>query len=73
MLSVILLYLRIHQIPRDVGYRDYLSVWLEERSFCVERLAVFSLPHPLYFPLFISVTVAPLLGSVGADSWVVKW
>ena len=48
--------------------RAYLLVWQKEGALCVERLPVFHLP-PTYFPLFISVMGACLLGpAIGAVS-----
>ena len=42
-----------------------LLVWWEEEALFVECSAVFPLPSPLYFPLFISVMGACLLGGMG--------
>ena len=50
----------------NVGCRAHLLVWWEEGAFCVERSAVFPLlPACFYFPLFISVIGACLLGGRG--------
>ena len=38
-LSVVLLYLHMHQIPYALGCRAYLSMW-EEGAFCVECFQV---------------------------------
>ena len=74
LLSVVLLYLRMHWIPHGLCGTAYSSVWREERAFCVENLAVFFLPpFPLYFPLFISVTGACLIEGVGAHGWFVRF
>ena len=49
-LSVVLLYLIMHQIPCALGYGAHLSAWWEEGAFCVEHEAVITLPSsPLLF------------------------
>ena len=45
-----------------LGCRAHLSVWREEGAFYTERFSGF---FPLYFPLFISVRSACLLGAWG--------
>ena len=58
LLSVVLLYLDIRWILVLLHCKAYSLVWQEAKEFCVEHLAVFSLPSPtppLFFPLIISV------------------
>ena len=47
LLSVVLVYLRMHGISYVLGCSPYLSVWWEEGALFVEHLVVFcSLPFP---------------------------
>ena len=56
LLSVVLVYLRMHQIiPCALGCRAYGSVWREEGALCVECLAVFTSLPPSPHPLFSTV------------------
>ena len=70
LLSVVLLYLFVHQIPHDLGCRAYLSVWQEEGAFCMEHLAIPADPSTLHF---ISVMGNCLLGGLGVHGWVVRF
>ena len=64
LLSVVLVYLRMHGISHVLGCSTYLSVWWEEGALCVEHLVVFLFPpFPiLCSPLCISVMGACLPG-----------
>ena len=37
LLSVVLLYLHMYQIPCALGCRAHLSVWWDKEAFCVEH------------------------------------
>ena len=69
LLSVVLLCLRMHWIPRVLACRVYfILVRQEEGTICEERVKeqFFPLPlSPLYFSMFIRVTGACLLGYLG--------
>ena len=58
---------QIMPIPHALGCGAY---WCGRKK---ERLAGFPFPSPLYFPLFISMMDAYLLGGVGAHGWVVRF
>ena len=53
LLSVVLLYLHMCWIPHALRGTVYSWVWQEEGAFCVERLAVFSLPPSTFYCLSV--------------------
>ena len=66
LLSLVLLYLRMRWIPCALDCRAYSSVWREEGTFSVKRLAVFPLPSPPFTFHCFSVWQGPVfLGAWG--------
>ena len=62
LLSVVLLYLYMRRIPRALSCRAYLSVWREERAFCVECFSSVRSPLPLHCTFHcLSVWPVPVL------------
>ena len=75
LLSVVLLYMYLCMrcIPCALhGTVLFIGVVGRRSSLC-GNVSGFSLPPPLYFPLFISVTGACLLEGVGAHGWFARF